>query len=110
MRFVGLIIFSMCASDTLAQTAPAQPTSKPEPPELVFELISRQAGASIQLINGFEPVRLSDWDTVVVTPVPDKANPDRFCTGTLVGPGVILLAAHYIDRRSTPGDRSVDCR
>ncbi|MHA6769013.1 trypsin-like serine protease [Sphingobium ummariense] len=106
MRFVGLVIFAMCASDTLAQTAPAQPTSRPEPPELVFELISRRAGASIQLINGSEPVRLSDWDTVVVTPVPDKANPDRFCTGTLVGPGVILLAAHCIDRRSTPGDRS----
>lgn len=106
MRFVGLAIIAMFVPDAVAQTPPAQPTSKPEPPELIFELISRRAGASIQLINGSKPVRLSDWDTVVVTPVPDKANPERFCTGTLVGPGVVLLAAHCIDRRSTPGDRS----
>ena len=79
----------------------------PGPNDLVFELATEKLpAAQTELINGV-PVatQTRDWPTVVITPLAVPPSPDgkpRFgkCTGTLVGPGVILFAAHCLDRKT----------
>jgi hypothetical protein len=74
--------------------------------DLVFELADGTLPEDqTQLINGVEvKLRTRDWPAVVITPLGaapaagEKA-PFGKCTGSLVGPGVILFAAHCLDRR-----------
>lgn len=78
----------------------------PGPGDLLFELATEKLPAEqTQLINGQKvELQTRDWPAVVITPLegPPAPNGERQfgkCTGTLVGPGVILFAAHCLDER-----------
>jgi hypothetical protein len=55
------------------------------------------APGTVKLSNGVEVGR-NDWPTLIMAriPVPGSDKPAT-CTGTLVGPNVVLLAAHCVD-------------
>lgn len=67
-------------------------------PVVVFQHINDVIrSGSVKLANGVE-VRRADWPTLILAEIPTPAGDQpRTCTGTLVGPNVILLAAHCID-------------
>jgi hypothetical protein len=78
---------------------------------LVFEPFPTRAGTGeIQLANGVR-VKPMDWRTVLVAQIGTERAPDGTlrpvtCSGTLVGPGVFLTAAHCLDGGATAGLRS----
>jgi hypothetical protein len=81
----------------------------------MFELATKKLNrAQTQLINGVVVhLQLHDWPNVLVATLGDPSKPDQMmsCTGTLVGPGVILLAAHCLDQRNNalrPASLKVD--
>ena len=97
---------------SLAGPASAEPT-KPGPGDIVFEFITAHTPPGEgQLINGKSVKNQSlDWPSVLVTPLKDD-QPDGTvawakCTATLVGPGVMILAAHCLDRRTDSSSRGV---
>ncbi|MDR3439998.1 trypsin-like serine protease [Telmatospirillum sp.] len=75
---------------------------------LEFQIASTKIASSrIELVDGVAvPVQSKDWMTIVVTPIlfNGQIQPvEGRCTGTLVGPGVILLAAHCLDQGAANG-------
>ena len=50
--------------------------------------------AHVQLSNGVAAVNAADWRAVAI----GSSKGDEYCTLTLVGPRVVLLAAHCVDR------------
>lgn len=69
-------------------------------PIIVFQHINDVvAPGTTKLANGVE-VRRTDWPTLIFAEIPTGADKPRTCTGTLVGPNVILLAAHCVDSKS----------
>lgn len=90
-RFLVAALVALCAGSSLAQQA----TEKQ--PTIVFQHINDVvASGTIKLANGVE-VRRADWPTLIFAEIPTGADKPRTCTGTLVGPNVILLAAHCVD-------------
>ncbi|MCQ4165487.1 trypsin-like serine peptidase [Tahibacter harae] len=76
------------------------PTPADEPAEpAVFAFATDVLGGKTTLSNGVE-VTPSDWPTLIVAKIPRPNTPPErtpTCTGTLVGPNVILFAAHCVD-------------
>lgn len=74
----------------------------PPPEELRFQQIGPAlgvGGASIQLANGRVVLQLRHWQAVLI------ANTSRgACTASLVGPRVLLMAAHCVDKGRRPAD------
>jgi hypothetical protein len=82
--------------------------SQPAPTLLEFELASTKIQTTrIQLVDGSPvPVNSTDWTTLVITPIimAGQARPiEARCTGTLVGPVVVILAAHCLDQNAPDG-------
>jgi len=98
---VALLATSACA----AVAATSNPTTSAANGTTVFELASDKLPAfQAQLVNGTQvDFQIQNWPTIVITPLgpagPGKP-PTETCTGTLVGPAVILLAAHCLDQRT----------
>lgn len=90
---------------------PEQPAAAGTGPAVLeFQLASTRIQTSrIELVDGVQiPVRSKDWTTIVITPITFNGvvKPvEGRCTGSLVGPGTILLAAHCLDQGAA--DRSL---
>lgn len=67
----------------------------------------------IRLANGFEVDR-RDWTTLIMAAIPlQGSDKQQYCSGTLVGPNTILLAAHCVDTwsgRPRPAQLWIDSR
>jgi hypothetical protein len=75
---------------------------------LEFQLASTKINiARVELIDGVRiSVQSKDWTTVVITPITFNGTvtpAEGRCTGSLVGPGTILLAAHCLDQGAANG-------
>ncbi|CAN7751064.1 S1 family peptidase [Variovorax sp. LjRoot175] len=106
------------SDEAAAQAAPVArgalaSASGPAPLEFKLGTDILPAG-KVQLTNGIE-VKASDWPTLVMAEIPtgplvgskQKANT---CTATLVGPTVLLMAAHCVDDPLTGTVRSAFLR
>lgn len=87
-----------------AQETPAAASaagSKPDNHSVVFRFSEKaHLSGRVQLINGTPvTVRTRDWPTIVIANLSGIAD-NGFCTATLVGPGVFLMAAHCLDQRT----------
>jgi hypothetical protein len=86
----------------VVSAAAADNTGDRSTPAVVFRAMAATADpGSIQLANGITTNR-RDWRTLLLTEVgkqilADGSTAPIFCTATLVGPGVILTAAHCLD-------------
>ncbi|ACG77499.1 putative adipsin/complement factor D [Phenylobacterium zucineum HLK1] len=86
------------AEAVAASAAPADEAT----PVVVFRPLSRLVPpGEVRVING-EPVRPRDWPAMVGAVIEVRDRNDRvversICTGTLVGPRVMLTAAHCVD-------------
>lgn len=101
-----------------AVTEPADESAEPA----VFAFATDVLGGKTTLSNGVE-VSPGDWPTLIVAKMPRPNTPPErtpTCTGTLVGPNVVLFAAHCVDnplgtkpRRATlalPGGAEAELR
>jgi Trypsin len=94
-------------AETVSDPKPVPATAEP----LVFEpFVARANAGSVQLANGVKVVA-KDWRTVIVAQVGTKRASDGTqipitCSGTLVGPGVFLTAAHCLDGGASKGLKS----
>jgi hypothetical protein len=102
----GVFILSLCGLSGISPRAcpETQPGVRNQSPKSVtFKSITDIASAGkIQLANG-KTVDAQDWRTLIMAILgqqilEDGTKSDIICTGTLVGPGVFLTAAHCLDR------------
>lgn len=99
--FCGVLLSNPSYSD-LPAGAPAS--------VVVFEPFSTRASTGVvQLANGVK-VDPRNWRTIIVAQVGTEVAPNGTlqpvtCSGTLVGPGVFLTAAHCLDGGATAGLR-----
>src|SRR5690242_16201968 len=90
-------------ADTTLTNQTAQPIAADVADDrtLQFEFAKTKlpSNGQTQVING-QPVQtqLRDWPTVAIADLAASGNlPAQRCTSTLVGPAVLLLAAHCLD-------------
>jgi hypothetical protein len=89
-RSIAIIAFLFVASTASADDPPQR---APEP-EINFQSLPDVIPtASIQLANGTEVINIAAWSAVAIARVKDG----RICTATLIGPRVLLTAAHCVD-------------
>jgi hypothetical protein len=101
-KFCLLLSFCACASQSSGQSVGDQISQKAAEANLDFRLATEIVpSGDIQLANG-KPVNVADWPTLVVAQIPVGIGKDgkqklATCTATLVGPTVVLMAAHCVD-------------
>jgi len=86
--------------------AEAEATSLSEPPSVEFRLATEVLDDSYtQLVNGVT-VSAGDWPALIIAK-PSKKKPSDVplpsCTGSLVGPNVVLTAAHCVEQKREGG-------
>jgi len=87
----------------VSPSAQSEQSAEDELPTLSFELAADAlASASIQVTNGKGVTDPRDWDALVFASLmaPGVGVSGATCSGTLVGPYVLLTAAHCVDRGS----------
>ncbi len=113
---VAAAVIAAAALTVSGAAAQDQAGDMPSPPsscglisacEVHFTLATDTIPASKpQLINSAQvTVRTADWPTIIVATMHGKDNSGNAvsisCTGSIVGPGIMLLAAHCLDLRSS---------
>ena len=92
-------IMLLCVFWPWLPTALAQPANVPEP-AVEFQMASDVLPqGEVTLSNGIV-VSPSDWKTLILASIPKTGRADEqasTCTGTLVGPKAVLIAAHCVD-------------
>lgn len=93
-----LVLAFACANPAVAQGVvkqihwPAQQVTKPMEPLRFVSLRDQVASGEVQLANGEEVDDPDLWAAVVVA-----SRGSGFCTASLIGPNVLLTAAHCVD-------------
>lgn len=93
--------FIACLVLILAPARAADTSDAQAEDPLIFRLAADVLPQSeVTLANGVK-VKGSDWPTLLLAQIPSIVNPDRkaTCTGTLIGPSALILAAHCVDNR-----------
>jgi hypothetical protein len=109
---ISKLIFWQTTAITTVLLAPlighaeAELTFLSDPPPLEFRLATEMLDDSYtQLVNGVT-VLAGDWPALIIAK-PSKKSPSDMplpsCTGSLVGPNVVLTAAHCVDQKKDNG-------
>jgi hypothetical protein len=96
-RFVRALFVSLAA---ICAALPGAAQASGEPIIIFQHINDVVAAGSVKLSNGVE-VQRADWPALIMAQIPNpKTDKPRTCTATLVGPNVILTAAHCVDSQS----------
>ena len=90
----ALVVAAYASHACAQETVP-----RPRAGDMVFSVFAEQGpDASVQLINGVKAEK-KDWPTIISATVSAPGtNPPETCSGTFIGPGIFLTAAHCFDQ------------
>ena len=93
LAVVGLIpLIAYSQERTTVRKGALQPAAE----KITFQAYAEISLGEVQLINGVR-VDPADWKTILIAKVPLPNSTTVSCTGTLVGPGIFITAAHCLD-------------